>query len=240
MLVIEDDEPVRSTLVDILELNGFSIATAANGTAGLASARRERPALIIADGNMPGMTGVELLATFRGEKALRAIPVSVISAKVDRATTRRGLKLGAADFITKPITEEEGLHSIAPRLEKKERMDELDAFAPTYPQSAEPAASADPPAGDSRQAARDRRQDHASPSGGGGHQVIVPPGRDHPMRCSFWPGCAGIGRETAAEPFPARLLSPAHIPADPRRSALKPRFSPFVIVPFRQPSPLAP
>jgi CheY-like chemotaxis protein len=132
MLVIEDDEPVRSTLVDILELNASS-AAAANGTADLASARRDRPALIIADGNMPGMTGVELLATFRGEEALRAIPVSVISAKVDRPTTRRGLELGAADFITKPISEAEGLHSIAPRLEKKGRMDELDAFAPTAP-----------------------------------------------------------------------------------------------------------
>ena len=74
MLVIEDDEPVRSTLVDILELNASSVA-AANGTADLASARRDRPALIIADGNMPGLTGVELLATFRGEEALRAIPV---------------------------------------------------------------------------------------------------------------------------------------------------------------------
>ena len=75
MLVIEDDEPVRSTLVDILELNASS-AAAANGTADLASARRDRPALIIADGNMPGLTGVELLATVRGEEALRAIPAA--------------------------------------------------------------------------------------------------------------------------------------------------------------------
>ena len=73
MLVIEDDEPVRSTLVDILELNASSVA-AANGTADLASVGRDRPALIIADGNMPGLTGVELLATVRGEEALGRFP----------------------------------------------------------------------------------------------------------------------------------------------------------------------
>jgi signal transduction histidine kinase len=118
-------------LVDILEINGFSVVAADNGTEGLALARRDLPSLIITDVNMPGMTGFELLETFRGDEALRPIPVIVISAKVDRATTRRGMELGAADFITKPFTEEEVLHSIATRLEKKELMDELDAFAHT-------------------------------------------------------------------------------------------------------------
>lgn len=131
ILVIEDDEPVRQTLVDILEINGFSVVAANNGVDGLALARRHRPALIITDVNMPGMTGFELLKTFRADAALRAISVIVISAKVDRAAVRRGMELGAADFITKPFTEEEVLHSIATRLEKKELMDELDAFAHT-------------------------------------------------------------------------------------------------------------
>jgi len=131
ILVIEDDAPVRRTLLDMLEINGFSVVTAANGTEGLALARRDLPSLIITDVNMPGMTGFELLETFRGDEALRPIPVIVISAKVDRAATRRGMELGAADFITKPFTEEELLHSIATRLEKKELMDELDAFSHT-------------------------------------------------------------------------------------------------------------
>ena len=131
ILVIEDDEPVRLTLVDTLELNGFRVVAATNGTEGLALAKRDLPSLIITDVNMPGMTGFELLETFRRDEALRAIPVIVISAKVDRAATRRGMELGAADFITKPFTEEEVLHSVAARLEKKELLDELDAFAHT-------------------------------------------------------------------------------------------------------------
>ena len=105
ILVIEDDEPVRLTLVDTLELNGFRVVAATNGTEGLALAKRDLPSLIITDVNMPGMTGFELLETFRRDEALRAIPVIVISAKVDRAATRRGMELGAADFITKPFTE---------------------------------------------------------------------------------------------------------------------------------------
>lgn len=131
ILVIEDDEFVRQTLIDMLQLNGFSVVAADNGTDGLALARRKPPTLIITDVNMPGMTGFELLEIFRDDEVLRLIPVIVISAKVDRAATRRGMELGAADFITKPFTEAELLHSIVTRLEKKELLDELDAFAHT-------------------------------------------------------------------------------------------------------------
>lgn len=131
ILVIEDDELLRQSLVDMLELNGFQVIAATNGTEGLEAARSGHPSLIITDVNMPGMTGFELLAAFRGDEQLRTVPVIVISAKVDRAATRQGMELGAADFITKPFTEEEVLHSVATRLEKKELLDELDAFAHT-------------------------------------------------------------------------------------------------------------
>jgi signal transduction histidine kinase len=131
ILIVEDDEPVRQTLTDILELNGYQALVARDGLEGFALAKRERPSLIITDIAMPGMTGFELLEQFRGDEVLRTIPVIVISAKVDRAATRRGMELGASDFITKPFTEDEVLHSVATRLEKKELVDELDAFAHT-------------------------------------------------------------------------------------------------------------
>lgn len=131
ILVVDDDEAVRQTLADMLELNGFRVITAANGTEGLQFARRDLPALIITDVNMPGLTGYELLEALRQDDLLRTIPVIVISAKADRAATRQGMDLGAADFITKPFTESEVMHSIATRLEKKELLDELDAFAHT-------------------------------------------------------------------------------------------------------------
>ena len=131
VLVIEDDEAVRQTLADMLELNGYRSVLAGNGTEGLAAAARAIPSLIITDLAMPGMTGYQLLETFRMDPNLRAVPVIVISAKADRAATRRGMELGAADFITKPFTEDEVIHSIATRLERQELVEELDAFSHT-------------------------------------------------------------------------------------------------------------
>ncbi|PTX92358.1 HAMP domain-containing sensor histidine kinase [Opitutus sp. ER46] len=131
ILIVEDDAAVRQTLSDILELNGFRPIVAANGIEGLEAAKCEAPALILTDVSMPGMTGFELLETFRADPDLRSIPVIIISAKVDRAATRQGMELGAADFITKPFTESEVIHSVATRLDQKELLDELDAFAHT-------------------------------------------------------------------------------------------------------------
>jgi signal transduction histidine kinase len=131
ILVIEDDLSVRQTLVDILELNGYRASATDNGLDGLALARRDLPTLIITDIAMPRMTGFELLTALRADEKLRAIPVIVISAKIDREATRHGMELGADDFITKPFTEDEVLHSIRARLEKRELLDELDAFAHT-------------------------------------------------------------------------------------------------------------
>ncbi|MBN9689317.1 MAG: response regulator [Verrucomicrobia bacterium] len=116
ILIVEDDEPVRQTLADILELNGYRVLIARDGLEGLAVAKREKPSLVFTDIAMPRMNGFELLEQFRRDEELRTIPVIVISAKADRAATRRGMELGASDFITKPFTEEEVLHSVATRL----------------------------------------------------------------------------------------------------------------------------
>jgi signal transduction histidine kinase len=110
-------------------VHGYCVVTAPNGIEGLAAAKRDAPSLIITDVQMQGMTGFELIEALRGDEGLRGIPVIVISAKVDRATTRRGMELGASDFITKPFSEDELIQSVATRLEKKELIDELDAFA---------------------------------------------------------------------------------------------------------------
>ncbi len=131
ILVIEDDAMLRQSVADLLELNEFSVLVARDGTEGLQLARDALPSLIITDVNMPGMTGFELLEALHKDVALRAIPVIVISAKADREATRRGMQLGAADFITKPFTENELLQSIASRIERQELLDELEAFGHT-------------------------------------------------------------------------------------------------------------
>jgi two-component system sensor histidine kinase/response regulator len=131
ILVIEDDEAVRETLADILTMNGYHAIAMPDGAAGLAAARQQPPNLIITDLAMPVLDGFGVIAACRADPELRSIPIIVITAKVDRAATRRGMELGADDFITKPFTEEEILHSIQARLEKKELIEELDAFAHT-------------------------------------------------------------------------------------------------------------
>jgi len=131
ILIVEDDFQVRETIADILEINEFRTVLAGNGEEGLAMAKHERPELILTDLAMPIMSGFDLLAALRIDPDLRTIPVIVSTARVDRAATRRAMELGAADFITKPFSEEEVLHSIAAQLEKKELLDELDAFAHT-------------------------------------------------------------------------------------------------------------
>ena len=131
ILIVEDDEAIRHTVTDCLELNGFEWIMATNGVDGLARARRERPALIITDLAMPGMNGFELLAEVRKDDTLRSVPVIVITANADRPAGRRAMDLGADDFITKPFTEAELIYSVRTRLVKKELLDELDAFAHT-------------------------------------------------------------------------------------------------------------
>lgn len=131
ILVVEDDEAVRQTVADILDLNGFNCTLAVDGIEGLALARRDLPAIIVTDIEMPGMNGYELLQATRSDPALRGTPVIMTTAKADRVAARRGMDLGADDYITKPFTEDELIRSIRARLDRKELLEELDAFAHT-------------------------------------------------------------------------------------------------------------
>jgi signal transduction histidine kinase len=128
ILVIEDDDPIRMSLADILELNKYQVLQALDGTEGFALAKSAHPALVITDLNMPGLNGFEVLTRLRGDASLRATPVIIISAKAERADIRRGMELGAADYITKPYTEDEVINAVRTQLKKKALVDELNAF----------------------------------------------------------------------------------------------------------------
>jgi two-component system, sensor histidine kinase and response regulator len=131
ILVIEDDSAIRATLIDILELNGHKVIHAINGLDGVALARRHRPDVILTDISMPGLDGFELIRTLHADELTRQIPIIIVSASVEPERMRRGMDLGAEDFIIKPFTEDQVLRSIHARLEKKALLDELDAFAHT-------------------------------------------------------------------------------------------------------------
>lgn len=119
ILVVEDDEPIRQILSDILEINGFSVLQASDGEAGLKAAAQARPNLILTDIGMPGLDGFEMIKRLRADPVLRHTRVIVISALAERNQIRRGMEVGADDYIPKPFTEDEVIKAIQAQLAKQ-------------------------------------------------------------------------------------------------------------------------
>jgi CheY-like chemotaxis protein len=111
VLVIDDDAIARELIADHLKAEGFSVATAAGGLEGLKLAKELRPTAITLDVMMPDLDGWSVLATLRQDAELADIPVIMITI-VDEH--RRGIALGAAGYLTKPI-DRERLHRLVNR-----------------------------------------------------------------------------------------------------------------------------
>ena len=118
VLVIDDDEPVRVTYGVALEDQGYSVLTAASGMEGLELARRYLPDLILCDINMPGMDGRAVLQAVREDPDLGARQFVFMTGNTRDAMPRRGMELGADDFLIKPFTLEELSRCVAARLER--------------------------------------------------------------------------------------------------------------------------
>ena len=100
MLFVEDDPVIRRATADYLGRNGFEVATAEDGDAGLALWRESAPALALLDVMLPGMDGVSLCRAIRAESQ---IPVILMSARSDPIDIVSGLEAGADDYVTKPF-----------------------------------------------------------------------------------------------------------------------------------------
>ena len=123
VLVIEDDARWR-TLVELsLEADGHSVLTAADGLAGLALAS-EKPDVILCDVEMPRLNGYAVLEALRQQPELRSIPFIFLTARSTRSDQRKGMVLGADDYITKPFEPHELVESIAGVLAKRETLSE--------------------------------------------------------------------------------------------------------------------
>lgn len=104
ILIVEDEEPIRSNLVRFVKLEGHSAMEAANGQDGLQCAIEHRPDLIICDVTMPLMNGREVLSALQAEPALRTIPFIFLSASAEPERFDEALRLGARAYITKPFS----------------------------------------------------------------------------------------------------------------------------------------
>lgn len=118
ILIIEDTTKLRENLSDALELQGYEVLHADNGSMGIQLAKESSPDLILCDIVMPGLSGWEVLEFLRSEDEQNTIPFIFISALAERKNVRAGMELGADDYLTKPFSASELLNAIATRLEK--------------------------------------------------------------------------------------------------------------------------
>ena len=118
ILIIEDDTVLRETTAEILELENYKVVTAPNGKRGAEQAKIILPDLILCDIMMPEMDGYELLKALSKEEQTKRIPFIFMSAKTEMKDVRKGMDLGADDYLTKPISEELLLSAIGSRLAK--------------------------------------------------------------------------------------------------------------------------
>jgi class 3 adenylate cyclase len=118
ILVIDDDPGIRKSLSLSLRTEGYAVVLAASGREALEVAAREIPALIICDVNMPEMDGYEVVRQLRQSAALVSVPFIFLTARGERADIRRGMNLGADDYLTKPFTREELIDAVRVRLKR--------------------------------------------------------------------------------------------------------------------------
>lgn len=120
VLVIEDDANIRNNIVLMLKVESYVVFGAENGRAGLDMVRSSPPDLILCDVMMPELDGFAVLEALRAEPRLADIPFVFLTALDDRSSTRRGMNLGADDYIAKPFTRDELLEAVNSRLKKHE------------------------------------------------------------------------------------------------------------------------
>ena len=121
VLIIEDNDDIRENVVEIVELAGYTVYSAQNGKAGVELALKHLPNIILCDIMMPEMDGYGVLYILNQHAETSTIPFIFLTAKAEHLDLRKGMDLGADDYLTKPFDDMELLQSIESRLKKKER-----------------------------------------------------------------------------------------------------------------------
>lgn len=118
ILLIEDNQDIRENMAEILEMSNYKVLTAPDGKEGVAIALEQKPDLIVCDIMMPVLDGYGVIHMLQKNDYTRNIPFIFLTAKAERAEIRRGMELGADDYITKPFNGTELLNAIESRLHK--------------------------------------------------------------------------------------------------------------------------
>lgn len=120
VLLIEDDDQLRENITELLEIYNYRVYAAEEGKKGVDLAHEVHPDVIVCDIMMPGMDGYQVLDRLSHENDTRKIPFIYMSAKSDRSDVRKGMDLGADDYIPKPFEETELISAIENRIARVE------------------------------------------------------------------------------------------------------------------------
>lgn len=122
ILLIEDNMEMRENTAEILGLANYKVLTAENGKEGVKLAQSEKPDLIICDIMMPELDGYGVLHMLSKTPELASIPFIFLTAKAEKSDHRRGMTMGADDYLTKPFDDMELLTAVEVRLKKSEQL----------------------------------------------------------------------------------------------------------------------
>lgn len=122
ILLIEDNKDVRENIAEILELAHYNVKQAENGKVGVEMAQQGRPDLIICDIMMPVLDGYGVIHLLSKNAETASIPFIFLTAKSERSDFRKGMELGADDYITKPFDDVELLRAVESRLKRNEML----------------------------------------------------------------------------------------------------------------------
>ena len=122
ILLIEDNTDVRESIAEILTLANYHVFIAKNGKEGIEIAQKEIPDLIICDIMMPILDGYGVIQLLSKNEATAGIPFIFLSAKAERSDIRKGMDLGADDYLTKPFSSAELLSAMESRLKRAEHV----------------------------------------------------------------------------------------------------------------------
>ena len=130
ILIIEDEAQTRKVLLDCLKFEGYRAIEADNARTGIKLARENHPDLIVCDIMMPDIDGYGVLSILRQQLSTLMIPFVFLTAKVSMSDLRRGMDLGAEDYLTKPCNVERFLSAITARLNRKAQLQQCYSTEP--------------------------------------------------------------------------------------------------------------
>src|SRR4029078_7411958 len=131
ILVIEDNKDIRENTAEILDLAGYKTFTAENGKKGVDLAFREKPDVIVCDIMMPELDGYGVLHLVRKNPDFQNTPFIFLTAKTERGDFRKGMEMGADDYITKPFDDIELLNAVEVRLRKSQILEQNYTSSPS-------------------------------------------------------------------------------------------------------------